>query len=72
MPPLTHHDQGLFHTKDGIALWEQRRRELVETGGVDHHVQVVRAEVVSSHCQKELTHGALFFDSITEEHQHTT
>ena len=66
------HDQRLFHAKDGvasedgIALWEQRRRELVESRSVDHHVQVIRAEVVSSQCQKELTHWALFFVSITE------
>ena len=75
---FTHHHQRLFHAKDGvackdgIALWEQRRRELVETGSVDHHVQVIRAEVVSSQCQKELTHGTLLFVSVTEDRQHTT
>jgi len=72
-PHSTHHDQRLFHAKDGVAcedgisLWVQRRRELVETGSVDHHVQVTRTEVVTSQRQEELTHGALFFVSPTEE-----
>jgi hypothetical protein len=44
---------------------EQRRRELVEFGGVDLHMQVIQS-------QKGLTRWGLFFVSITAEHQHMT
>ena len=62
---FTHHDERPLHAKDGVAreedvaFWVQRRRQLVETGGVDHDVQVARANVVASECQKQLTHRAL-------------
>ena len=63
----THHDQRSLLTKGPevrVAFWVQCRRELVESGGVDHYAQAIRAEVVSSQCRKELTHGALIFVSI--------
>ena len=68
----TYHGQWPLRTKDPevrVAFWVQCRHELVESGGVDHYVQAIRAEVVSSQRRKELTHGALFFVNITEEQQ---
>jgi len=41
----------------------------MEPESFDHHVLVIRAKVVSPQCQKELTHGALFFVSIMEGQQ---
>ena len=66
-----------IRTQDGITRevritsWVQCRHELVEFGSVDDYLQVIRPEVVAQ-CQKELTHGALFWVGITEEYQHIT
>ena len=57
---------GFLRTKDDttrevrITSRVQCRHGLVELGSVDDHLQMIRAEVVSSQCQKELTHRALF------------
>jgi hypothetical protein len=63
--PITHHDQGFLHAKDDVArevditFWVQCRRKLAESRGSDHHVKVVRADVVSVESVEQLSHGAL-------------
>jgi hypothetical protein len=63
--PHAHHDQRLLHAKDGIAREEfiafgvQRRDELAETWGVDHHVKMIRPDIMSSQCEKQVTNRTL-------------
>ena len=61
----------VFGRKDWGGTREgQRRREVVESGGVDLHVQVIRAEVVSPSFNGGLTHRGQFFVSIEKTPTH--
>ena len=62
--------QGCHCSRGKGRLLDASHRELVESGSIDRHIQVIRA--VGNVVLASLNHGALYFVSVTEERQCTT